>query len=123
MVVLSQKGGDGQPHIAGSGHGHVVTPGGDGLGLDFFPVQLGDLKFQNLSQGLQLVKGRLVSFVFQPSQHGAVDAGDFRQLSLGQMFCLAAGADGFRKKGEGQLFHLSTSQKRYYKQNKRRRQN
>ena len=111
MIVLAQQGGDGQTYIARTGHGHLVPLGGDCLGGGFgiVHIQIGNVKVQSLCQSLQLLNGGLEGHVFQLADHRAIDAGELRQIDLGQPLFLALCLYGFGQKTEGELFHREVS--------------
>ena len=111
MVVLAQQGGNGQTHIARTGHGHLVSLGGDGPGGGFgiVHIQTGNVEVQSLCQSLQLLNGGLEGHVFQLADHRAIDAGELRQIDLGQPLFLALCLYGFGQKTEGELFHREGS--------------
>ena len=106
MVVLGKQCGDGQSHIAGARHGNFA--GFDtGLGdrFCFVHIQVGDLKIQHPGNGFQLIRRGFEGLVFQPSDHGAVDSGQIRQLCLGQVSGFTLCPDGFRQTGGRKFFH------------------
>ena len=118
VVMLRQECGDGQAHVARTGHGDVVTLSGGGGGecgvagggicavefcrilrcggrrSGFFNEELGQVEVQGFRQTLQLIDGGDVVLLFQAADHGAVDAGDFGNLHLGQAFFFSQRRNG-----------------------------
>ena len=99
-MMLREQHGKGKTNIADTGNGDSVGVLHRDSDSVLFDIQIDGIKVQGFGKGLQLFDGRREVLRLQTGEQTAVNAGEFRELSLGQLFFLAAGFYGFSKQGK-----------------------